>query len=132
MGSEPGSLTPPPEPSSAGDWPGLDVESGLKQVINKLALYRKLLRCYCESNVATAQKLDAALAAGDRNQLNRLVHTLKGTSGTLGMPAVYAAALALERADPAASPEQLAVLLEQLKTAQDTVRVSIERYLAAD
>ncbi|HJV93225.1 MAG TPA: Hpt domain-containing protein [Azonexus sp.] len=127
MATEPGSFLPP-----ADDWPGLDVVGGLDQVFNKQALYRKLLRRYCESNVATAQKLDAALAAGDRNQLNRLAHTLKGTSGTLGMPAVYAAALALERADPAASPEQLAGLLNQLKSAEETVRVSIERYLATD
>jgi len=123
-------------PSSAeapdGDWPGLDVAGGLDQVFNKQALYRKLLGSYCASNEATAQKLDAALAAGDRNQLNRLAHTLKGTSGTLGMPAVYAAALALERADPAASPAQLAALLDQLKLAQEIVRVSIERYLASD
>jgi len=119
-------------PSPGGDWPGLDVAGGLEQVFNKQALYRKLLRCYCDSNAATAQKLDAALAAGDRNQLNRLAHTLKGTSGTLGMPAVYAAALALERADPAASPEQLAALLNQLKAEEERVRVSIERYLATD
>lgn len=118
--------------SESGNWPGLDVGSGLRQVLNNQALYRKLLRSYCESNVATAQKLDTALAAGDRNQLNRLAHTLKGTSGTLGMPAVYAAAQALERADPAASPGQMAVLLNQLKLEQETVRVSIERYLAAD
>jgi len=118
--------------SKSGNWPGLDVAAGLDQVFNKPALYRKLLRSYCASNIATAQKLDAAQAAGDRNQLNRLAHTLKGTSGTLGMPAVYAAALALERADPAASPEQLAALLSQLKSAEETVLVSIERYLAVD
>ncbi|WP_265947980.1 Hpt domain-containing protein [Dechloromonas sp. A34] len=117
--------------NESGNWPGLDVDTGLSQVVNKQALYRKLLRSYCESNVATAQKLDAALAAGDRDQLNRLAHTLKGTSGTLGMPAVYAAAQALERADPAASPEQLVVLLNRLKLEQETVLVSIERYLAA-
>lgn len=129
MVSDSGSFLPP---SASGDWPGLDVAAGLEQVFNKPALYRKLLRSYCDSNAATAQKLDAALAAGDRNQLNRLAHTLKGTSGTLGMPEVYAAAYALERADPAASPEQLAALLQQLKSAQDTVQVSIERYLAAE
>ena len=128
MVSDSGSFLPP---SDTGNWPGLDVEGGLDQVFNKQALYRKLLRSYCESNGATAQKLDAALAAGDRNQLNRLAHTLKGTSGTLGMPAVYAAALALERADPAADPEQLAALLNELKIAEETVRASIERYLAA-
>jgi len=127
--SDSGSFLPP---SDTGNWPGLDVAAGLEQVFDKQALYRKLLRSYCDSNVATAQKLDVALAAGDRNQLSRLAHTLKGTSGTLGMPAVYAAAFALERADPTASPEQLAALLNELKIAQDTVRDSIERYLAAD
>ncbi|MBI2277365.1 MAG: Hpt domain-containing protein [Dechloromonas sp.] len=129
MVSDSGSFLPP---SDTGDWPGLDVAGGLDQVFNKPALYRKLLRSYCGSNEATAQKLDAALAAGDRNQLSRLAHTLKGTSGTLGMPAVYAAASALERADPAASPAQLAALLNELKIAQETVRMSIERYLASD
>ena len=118
--------------SESGNWPGLDVASGLRQVLNNQALYRKLLRRYCESNVATAQKLDAALAAGDRDQLTHLAHTLIGTSGTLGMPAVYAAALALERTDPATSQEQLAALLKQLKIAEEAIRVSIGRYLATD
>jgi PAS domain S-box-containing protein len=63
----------------AGDaWPGLDVEFGLKSVFNKVTLYRKLLRSYTDTAVAALGKFDEALAAGNRSELNRLAHTLKG------------------------------------------------------
>jgi len=110
-------------------WPGLDVEFGLKSVFNKVTLYRKLLRSYLDSSVTSSQKFDAAMAAGDRKELNRLAHTLKGGGGTLGLHGVYEAAVALEKADPAASPEELGKLLAVLKAEQDKALGSINRYL---
>lgn len=129
MSSEP-DLPGDPSPDGADTWPGLDVACGLSQVSNKLPLYRKLLRSYYDSNSATAQKLDEALAAGDRHCLGRLVHTLKGTSGTLGITGVYAAAVSFEQLAGDADPGQLGALLKQLKAEQEKALASIERYLA--
>lgn len=131
MDSETG-LPGEPPPDSAAGWPGLDVACGLSQVSNKRPLYRKLLRSYHDSNSATAQKLDDALAAGDRKLLNRLVHTLKGTSGTLGINGVYAAAVSFEQLGGDADPAQLGALLNQLKAEQEKALSSIARYLATD
>ncbi len=111
------------------NWPGLDIEFGLKSVFNKVTLYRKLLRSYLDSSVTSSQKFDAAMAAGDRKELNRLAHTLKGGGGTLGLHGVYEAAVALEKADPAAPPEVLGGLLEALKAEQEKALASINKYL---
>ena len=111
------------------NWPGLDVEFGLKSVFNKVTLYRKLLRSYLDSSVTSSQKFDAAMAAGDRKELNRLAHTMKGGGGTLGLHGVYEAAVALEKADPAAPPEVLGELLGVLKAEQEKALGSINKYL---
>lgn len=116
----------------AGDaWPGLDVEFGLKSVFNKVTLYRKLLRSYTDTAVAALGKFDEALAAGNRPELNRLAHTLKGGAGTLGLHAVYEAAAALEKAEAEASREMLGELVERLKLSQERALKSIEHYLMA-
>ena len=111
-------------------WPGLDTAFGLKSVFNKDVLYAKLLRAYGENAARSMPKFAVALAAEDRKELARLAHTLKGSSGTLGMHAVYEAATALEKAAPDAAVDQLAGLLEALQQEQAQVLASIERYLA--
>ncbi len=120
------------EPESGVSCPDLDVEFGLKSVFNKLTLYRKLLRTYSDESEATMRKFDEALKAGNRKEIKTLAHTLKGSSGTLGMHEVYEAAANLEKADPEADQDQLEVLVEILKLKQQRSIVATGRYLAAN
>ena len=63
-----------------------------------LRLYRAMLQQYAEDQAETPAALRAALAAGDAKTAERLAHTLKGVSATLGIkPASEAGAVVEDR-----------------------------------
>ncbi len=110
--------------------PGLDIQFGMKSVNGKMALYRKILRAYSNGSADNLDKIRAALAAAEHDALSRLAHTLKGSSGTLGLHDVYQASAALEKADPDLPPEQRVALVDALIEHQGIALASIETYLA--
>jgi len=59
-------------------------------------LYRAMLRQYAEDQAGTAAALRAALAAADMKTAERLAHTLKGVSATLGIKRPSEAAAVVE------------------------------------
>ena len=78
---------------------GVDTADGLHRVGGNERLYRAMLRQYAEDQADTAAALRAALAAADMKTAERLAHTLKGVSATLGIkPASQAAASAARSA----------------------------------
>jgi CheY-like chemotaxis protein len=77
---------------------GIDTVDGLHRVGGNERLFRAMLRQYAEDQADTATALRAALAAGDAKAAERLAHTLKGVSATLGIkPASEAAAVVEDR-----------------------------------
>jgi len=103
----------------------LDAAAGLKNVMGRHALYRDILRKFCAGQGDAALRLQAALAAGERDAAERIAHTLKGVAGTIGARAVQQAAHGVENAiragaDPASVQNQAAAL-----------RAALERLLAA-
>jgi two-component system, sensor histidine kinase and response regulator len=73
---------------------GVDTADGLHRVGGNLRLYRAMLQQYAEDQAATPAALRAALASGDAKTAERLAHTLKGVSATLGIkPASEAGAV---------------------------------------
>jgi HPt (histidine-containing phosphotransfer) domain-containing protein len=77
---------------------GVDTADGLHRVGGNERLYHAMLRQYAEDQADTAAALRAALAAADMNTAERLAHTLKGVSATLGIkPASEAAAIVEDR-----------------------------------
>jgi CheY-like chemotaxis protein len=64
---------------------GVDTEGGLRRVGGNERLYRAMLRQYAEDQADTPTALRASLAAGDMTTAERLAHTLKGVSATLGI-----------------------------------------------
>ncbi len=77
---------------------GVDAADGLHRVGGNLRLYRALLQQYAEDQAETPVALRAALAAGDAKTAERLAHTLKGVSATLGIkPASEAGAVVEDR-----------------------------------
>ena len=77
---------------------GVDIADGLHRVGGNLRLYRAMLQQYAEDQAETPAALRAALAAGDVKTAERLAHTLKGVSATLGIkPASEAGAVVEDR-----------------------------------
>lgn len=86
--------------------PGIDTQAGLASVRGKVEFYLLLLEEYSAHNVDAVSDFRRILAAGDRRTARRLIHTLKGVSGTLGISAVHRKAAELDQAlkDDASAP----------------------------
>jgi two-component system sensor histidine kinase/response regulator len=68
--------------------PGLDIESGLKRVSGNKELYLKLLRKYVENHGDVPGEIRNNLETGDIATAERLAHTIKGISGSIGATAL--------------------------------------------
>jgi HPt (histidine-containing phosphotransfer) domain-containing protein len=87
-----------PASSELAEIAGVDAADGLHRVGGNLRLYRAMLQQYAEDQAETPAALRAALAAGDTKTAERLAHTLKGVSATLGIkPASEAGAVVEDR-----------------------------------
>ncbi len=78
--------------------PGLDIQRGLAMVRGNPGKYLGLLRLFLESHRDDMGRLADYLAVGDQATAHRLVHSLKGAAGTLGLDRVAEQALGLEQA----------------------------------
>jgi HPt (histidine-containing phosphotransfer) domain-containing protein len=64
---------------------GLDVESALRKLDGNVGLYEKLMQSFLSDHKSTPQKLLDLAKQESTEPLQRLVHTVKGLAGTLGM-----------------------------------------------
>jgi len=112
---------------------GLDVQAGLATAGGHLALYRKLLRTFHDTQTGFAADFAEAVAAGDATTMTRLAHSLRGAAGTLGARPLAAAAGALEQAcaQRAAAAER-DPLLVRAQSLLATLLVSLGRHLARE
>lgn len=98
------SALPPTDPlptlaePPAAETPELDYELGLKQMSGNVAVYDKLLKQFSASAESELNKLQHLLALGEHEKSRRLVHTLKGSAGTLGALKLHNQASTLEDA----------------------------------
>ena len=86
------------------DLAGIDVERVVGELGGDVALYRRMLSTFLKSERDFLQRLLAAESEGDRERATRIVHTLRGSSGSLGMRELFANASSLETAMCAAPP----------------------------
>jgi HPt (histidine-containing phosphotransfer) domain-containing protein len=120
-----------PAPSEAGtsipDIPGIDVADGLRRMLNRLALYEKVLRDFHARFVGEGGRIRESLATGDTEAAIRRVHTLKGTGGMVGAKGVAELAALLEQAVKAGGPEsgeRLAALETELNRVLDGIKAA--------
>jgi two-component system, sensor histidine kinase and response regulator len=78
------------------DVAGLDIELGLRRMLNKKHLYVAMLRRYVAGQSDACAQIRNALFVGDIARAERLAHTTKSVSGSIGAPAIEALAAALE------------------------------------
>jgi two-component system, sensor histidine kinase and response regulator len=86
---------------------GLDVDLGLRRAMGKRDLYQSLLGKFVAGQATFADDVAKALAAGDYPTAERLAHTLKGVSGTIGATDLQQHAQALEAAIKAPADKAL-------------------------
>ncbi len=75
---------------------GLSVKTGLHYVQENVELYVSLLRKFCDQYENFDRKIKENLIEGDSEEAERLIHTVKGLSGTLGMTDLCAMARQVE------------------------------------
>ena len=64
--------------------PGIDVKAGLARVNGNEDLYKKMLIKFYQNTLNVKSEIQEALDEGDIELAERLVHTVKGVSGTIG------------------------------------------------
>jgi len=80
------------------DLPGIDKADGLRRIMNKPALYEKILRDFHARLINAPRIIDDALTSGDLASAGQLVHSAKGLAGTIGALALHEATKELELA----------------------------------
>ena len=108
-----------PTPAPRSDMPdgiaGLDVQNGLTRMMGKKPLYLTMLRKYVAGQSSCVRHIQDALDTGDRATAQRLAHTLKGVSGTIGATQIASHADAVEHAiRDENTREHINLLLDQL------------------
>jgi HPt (histidine-containing phosphotransfer) domain-containing protein len=79
------------------DLPGIDTADGLRRMLNKPALYEKILRDFHARLIDAPQVIRTMLAGGDFASAERQAHSAKGLAGTIGALDLQNAAMALEK-----------------------------------
>jgi PAS domain S-box-containing protein len=85
------------EPGLLEQIPGIDVRMAIQRLGNAFLL-RKLLSSFRQENLETVKNLREAIAQGDNQKVQRIVHTVKGVGGNLGATELSGVALTLEQA----------------------------------
>ncbi len=126
------------------DLPGIDVEAGLRRVLQDQTFYTRLLRNYYKDHRQAAETIRRALREGRREAAWKLAHTLKGSAGNLGAMALYEASARLEADLKQALPhedalqaflaafEEVFTGLKQLERPQDATSPQSEAALDAE
>jgi two-component system sensor histidine kinase/response regulator len=97
------------------DLPGFDVAAGLSLANGKTALYLKWLRKFRDQHALRFDALfEAARADADWATQERLAHTLKGQSASLGANILSALAYQLEHACNAQTEQETEDLQQQV------------------
>jgi len=78
--------------------PNLDLNAGLQSVLGNAGKLKQLLVMFSQGHAGDIAALRQHIAAGESVEAQRLVHTLKGLSATLGLTTLHHQALALELA----------------------------------
>ncbi|MEO5328486.1 MAG: response regulator [Magnetococcus sp. THC-1_WYH] len=99
---------PPPKPILGDDAegvsmvlpeiPGIDVHASVRRMGGNIKSYKKILRRFRDNQGAVDHAIRQALNDADKETAERLAHTLKGVSATIGAMRLYDKAKALESA----------------------------------
>jgi CheY-like chemotaxis protein/HPt (histidine-containing phosphotransfer) domain-containing protein len=116
-------------PAKFPELPGIDVEDGLRRMMNRPAFFEKVLRDFHARFLGETERILAALAANETEEATRRAHSLKGLCGNIGASKLADLARELEFAIKESKPEldnalalvdaELAVVLDGIKQVFD-------------
>lgn len=113
--------------SNADEFPelaGIDTTDGLKRMMNKPALFEKVLRDFHARFRNQQQAIAASIAAGNFADAERQAHSVKGLAGTIGALPLQAAAKRLEQtlhAETAPTTAAFTEFADQLQIVVDAI-----------
>jgi two-component system sensor histidine kinase/response regulator len=114
------------------EMPGIEVKTGLVRAGGNRALYLDLLAKFHQEYVDATSQMKSALDNGEHELAQRLVHTVKGVSGSIGALDLEKAASELETAVRQESSSDLEDLLDQFDTGLNIVLDSISNAVGVD
>jgi HPt (histidine-containing phosphotransfer) domain-containing protein len=123
----------PAIPEKTGDEESLDPEvlAGLRE-LGGAEMLAELAEMFLDDASSGLATLREAIEAGDANSVERVAHTLKGSSGNMGAKGMAAICAELQdtgsSGDLSCAPE----LLEQLEDEFERVRPALEAEIAGD
>jgi PAS domain S-box-containing protein len=131
--SERRSVTSTLDPGHIADlptWlPGLDISGGVKRLQGNKELYLKLLLQFNEENDDILAAIMEARQTGDVKTAKRLVHTVKGSAGSINAIGLQRAAAELEKASQE-NAANLPEFFEKFRQTLEEVKGSINRLAA--
>jgi CheY-like chemotaxis protein len=108
----------------------IDVQSGLNNMMGRVPSYLRLLSHFAEGAQASNERLKKALAGGEAEALRDAAHSVKGTSGALGLLDLHVRAQALEAAvRQKQSTNQVSEMTEDLIAAQTFMAKALQAIL---
>jgi HPt (histidine-containing phosphotransfer) domain-containing protein len=75
---------------------GLDIDAALERLGQKRTLYRQILLNFAQEHRDKAEKIDAAFVEGRIEDAAKMLHTIKGVAGNLGMVRLFDTIVTLE------------------------------------
>jgi len=99
---------------------GIDIEDGLNRIAGNRKLYKELLFKFRNHNENFIDQLEEALSSGKKEESIRIVHTLKGVSGNIGVNELFLltskleALLRDEKSDNALIDRQIEMVSKEL------------------
>lgn len=87
----------------------LNVAEGVSRVVNNRGLYGKLLIRFADTMADSPEKIAQFLAAGERDEAQRLAHTVKGSAANLSAGDLAEAARVVEAAISESQPAEEAL-----------------------
>ncbi len=97
----------------------LDLAAALERVEGDRELLEELARLFIEGSPSAIQEMRGALSERDAHRLDRLAHTMKGSSASLGANRVSEAALVLEMRARSGALENASDLMDSLQAELD-------------
>jgi len=104
---------------------GINIEEALERLDGNKELYHEILNEFSKGNDNAIHEIRDAVARKDMILVRRLVHTLKGTAGSISANTVRAAAIELEKAIKQETPDGVNSLIDNLENALNEVMESL-------
>jgi PAS domain S-box-containing protein len=114
------------EDSLPGSLEGIDIAEGLRRVGGNRKLYRKLLVEFCQDHRDDVRAIRKALDQEDLETAQRLAHTIKGVSGSIGAGDLHRNAESLDSAFKEGQQDLYPELLTRLEDALAPVMQGLE------